>query len=336
MDVEDEESRRALTFFVNSFSGSRVAKNALLKQLSQWLYSNETENGFHTNLVGKTKQMAEGTEYLLELSKKKPDWLGSAYPFSGDPIGAERQHRLLAALRHDSCKPLLVAGRELLGPAPFREMLGVLERIALRAFLTNGVHKSLLADFHIEQAYRLRQDSSAWTPQQLWLDALADDLGEGRKTIALAKNCPDSLFKEGVKNLEWRYSRGLIAYILLGIDSFDFEDERPGNEHTFHWAEIHLDHIVPQTLQEHPVVAAGLQHTIGNLTPLSGRKNSKIKNTPYGKEKSSTYKQSKIFMTRSIGVDHEEQWSVTDVRARLNEIAEKACKVWNLNENTWV
>ena len=335
MEVDDEESRRALTFFVNSFSGTRIAKNALLKQLSQWLYSNEGKDSFHTELVSKTKQMADGTEYLIELTKKKPDWLGSAYPFSGDAIGAERQHRLLAALRHDSCKPLLVAGRELLSGGAFREMLGVLERIALRAFLTNGVHKSLLADFHIEQARRLRENPQTWSPQQLWLDALSANLGEGRKTISLAENCSDALFKEGVKKLEWRNNRGLIAYILLGIDSFDFDEKRPGNEHTFHWAEIHLDHIVAQSLRDDPVVRAGPEHSIGNLTPLSGRKNSKMKNNPYGREKSSIYKQSKVFMTRSIGVDHEEQWSVTDAKNRLADIAEKACIVWNIHPDTW-
>jgi hypothetical protein len=333
MESFEEDVQRALAFYINSHLGSRVAKTALLKRVGNWLYG-AAGDGTANALVRRTEALSKGVEYLLAIAQKNADWYGDAYPFESDPVGAERQHRLLSALKHDSAKPLLVAGVECLDAPQFRGLLGVLERIALRAFLTNGVHKSTLADFHIEQARLMRENPETWTAQQLWSDALAEDLGVGRRTIALKSSCPDSKLIEGVRALDWKNQRGLIAYLLLGIDGYDFENRKPHEEKIFHWSKIHLDHIVPRSDESSPVYLAGLIDTIGNLTPLDGKKNRDLGAMPYGPHKAAIYKKSQVMMTRQLGVDFD-NWGPANASERTETLANLACEVWSLSEKLW-
>jgi hypothetical protein len=333
VDVDEDDARKALVHYINSRTGRRVAKNALLKEMRKWLDENDAEPNYASILLTRTRRLSDGATYLLELATQKPDWYGKAWPLEADLIGAERQHRLVSALGHESAKPLLVAGTEELKAGQFRAMLGVLERIAMRSFICGTVHKSTLADFHIDQAKRMRSNKSAWSPESMWADALSPDLGAGRPAIAIAEQCPDELFIERVQDLRYTGNRNIIAYLMLGIESFDFSTGRPSDEVQFHWKDIHLDHVTPQSAEDDPVVKEGLVHTIGNLVPLSGRKNAKLKDLPYGHKKGVAYKQSKLLMTREVGMN--ERWTPEDVVSRTKQLAIAAASVWGLAPTLW-
>jgi hypothetical protein len=341
LEVEDDQCRKALVHYINSHTGVRVPKNALLKQLSRWLYEGEGLSSFSEGLLRRVKSVSAGATYLLAISEDKQHragWQEYMYPFPMDQVGKlglERQERLVDALKHESAKPLLVAGSEVLKPKRFLVMLGVLERIAMRAFLTSGVHKSTLADFHIQQAKLMRSPQSGWTPGQMWLDALARSLPPGRVVINLADACPDEAFKKGVRELRFKGNRNIIAYLLLGIDGFDFPDNRPNQEISYRWSDIHLDHIAPQSIGDDPIAEAGLVHTVGNLAPLAGAKNMKLRNLHYGTVKANIYKMSRLRMTKRIGLDHDEHWTTKDVLQRAEEIAQQASQVWSLSPDLW-
>jgi hypothetical protein len=91
---------------------------------------------------------------------------------------------------------------------------------------------------------------------------------------------------------------------------------------------------VAQALATDPVNTEGLGHTIGNLAPLSGRKNAKLKNMPFGKEKAKIYLQSRVLMTRQIGDDFD-RWRPVEVRTQTEDLVAKACVVWPLSDELW-
>lgn len=334
LEVEESDARRALTHYENSRTGERCPKSMLLKSINAWLNAGAKNPGYTAELMKRSIQLCAGTDFLLEFEAKKPAWHGRAYPFPGERAGAERQHRIIGALKHEACKPLLVAGMECLGSKGYHDMLGVIERIAMRYLLTNGLHPSELADFYISNAGLMRRPDSGWSPESMWRHALAAKGLEKRKVLNLAKQCPDDRMHEGVLELRYNGGRNLMAHILLGIDAYDWASQQPASEVVFDWQAIHLDHICPKTHAESEIVQQDFANVIGNLAPIADKKNLKMSNMPYGKEKARFYRQSKVPMTVDIGEDYE-KWTLADVRRRSEDVAKKAVKVWSLAEQIW-
>lgn len=334
VNAEETSANKALVHYVNSHFGSRIPKSRVLPETRSILFGTEERPATPDEMLDRLDLVDKGTSYLLRLYDATVDWYGEAYPYPADAAGADRHYRLIGILKSESSKPLLVAAREKLNQQQFFSLLGVLERIVIRVLMTNGVHKSQLADFFIEQASRLRNPETEWTSESFWRDALAEDLGEGRVTIALASSCTDQKFKEGVQELTYKRQRAYIAFVLHGIESFDERTGSPAVEVTFNFKQLHLDHIVPRSDESNPVVIDQLHDAIGNLVLLSGQRNQSLGGLPYGPEKARAYVQSRIQMTKEIGANSQ-IWTSSDVRERSKELAAQACKVWSLSARLW-
>lgn len=104
-----------------------------------------------------------------------------------------------------------------------------------------------------------------------------------------------------------------------------------------------VDHIIPQDWKEtawqkylndkkfsDDVVDSRL-HTIGNLTPMSGKRNSSKSNNPWVGENGDGAKDHlrhcNLTMTKNIGEKNTE-WDIDDVTARSKDIAKTICDVW--------
>lgn len=335
VNADEGDANRAMTHYANSFSGNRIPKSRVLAEMRSLLFGQADEPADNDTILDRLDLFEAGTRYLLKLSDTNADWYGDVYPYPSALVGADRQYRLLAILKSESCKPLLVAARELIrDERAFCGLLGTLERIVFRVLITGGVHKSQLADFFIDQAQQLRQNPSTWSAETMWRDALAPELPEGRVAIDLVTNCPDAKFRVGVEALSYKKQRGYITYLLHGIETYDSQTQRPKTDVTFNFKQLHLDHIVPQSDEAHAVVESGLEHTVGNIVILSGSRNQSIGGQPYGPEKARAYVQSSIRMTREIGANAQ-AWTVENVKERTKELAAAACKVWSLSERGW-
>lgn len=335
VNADESAANRAMTHYANSFSGQRIPKSRVLAETRSLLFGPPDSALDNEDVLSRLERFEAGTRYLLKLYDPAADWYGDVYPFPSAVVGADRQYRLIAVLKSESSKPLLVAARELLREERhFCSVLGVLERIVFRVIVTGGVHKSLLADFFIDQAQQLRADPNSWSADTLWRDALAKSLPEGRVVIDLAGSCPDTKFRDGVRELSYKKQRGYIAYLLHGIETFDTQVERPRTDVTFNFKQLHLDHIVPQSDEAHPVVESHLEHTIGNLVLLSGSRNQSVGGHPYGPEKARIYVQSSVRMTREIGANAQ-AWTPSDVTERTEDLAAEACRVWSIGGKVW-
>lgn len=334
VDAEESAANRALAHYINSFTGARMPKSKVLPETRALLFGAPEAPVSHDELLDRLEDLEAGTRFLLRFYDSPVDWYGEAYPFPTPNVGADRQFRLLSVLKSESCKPLLVAARGGIDAERYKALLGILERIVFRVVITNGVHKSLLADFFIDQAARLRVDPGSWNPVSVWSDALADSAADGRITLNLPKHCSDAKFKVGLSELDYRKQKGYIAFLLHGLETFDHRAQRPSDEVTFNFKQLHLDHIVPQSDEENPVVREGLAHSPGNLVLISGPKNQSLGGQPYGPEKARAYCQSKIRMTRDIGANSH-TWTPSDVRARTDDMCTEACKVWSFSAKVW-
>ncbi len=104
-----------------------------------------------------------------------------------------------------------------------------------------------------------------------------------------------------------------------------------------------VDHIIPQGWKEttwqkylndkkfsDDVVDSRL-HTIGNLTPMSGKRNASKSNNPWigknGDGARDHLMQCNLTMTKRIGEENKD-WDIDNVTARSKELAKIICKVW--------
>ncbi len=140
-----------------------------------------------------------------------------------------------------------------------------------------------------------------------------------------AKSVPDDLFAERFANVS--VDRHEIAKYLLreiesiGRDTSEIEIIRHGA--------IHLEHIYPQTPKpedrwdEHDEWV----YRLGNLTLLSGRKNSGLKNRVF-KDKAETYRASEVQMTQRVGTLSD--WTPKAVALRQAGWAPLALQRWRI------
>ncbi len=91
---------------------------------------------------------------------------------------------------------------------------------------------------------------------------------------------------------------------------------------------VHVEHIYPQSPQEGQRLAQHglIINRIGNLTLLSARLNTTIKNSPYAVKKA-YYEQSELLITKSIA-DSYNDWSINTIDQRQIELSEIALDIW--------
>jgi len=121
--------------------------------------------------------------------------------------------------------------------------------------------------------------------------------------------------------------RGTARYILTQIElskraTEELEVALP--------PKVHVEHIYPQTPQvgqrwgDH----ARLLNRLGNLTLLSRRLNTAIRNGSFA-EKKPSYVQSELMITREL--DNYADWTPEAIAARQDDLAENAVGIWSFN-----
>jgi uncharacterized protein DUF262/uncharacterized protein DUF1524 len=127
-----------------------------------------------------------------------------------------------------------------------------------------------------------------------------------------------ALERASIRNTrEQRYVLTNIEAVARPTDELDVADSR----------KVHVEHIYPQTPEPGSEWANHDRwlNRLGNLTLLSGKLNSAIKNGPFEKKKP-FYEKSEIQITRAL-VEHD-AWSSAEVEARQKSLAEYGLIAW--------
>ncbi len=169
-------------------------------------------------------------------------------------------------------------------------------------------------------------------------DKLRDYLHSLNGTTAVFPK--NSNVKEGcVSHPIFTSKKKYLRYIFdaLALKLADPDDEVTGI------GKLTVGHIIPQGWKDTPwqkylderrftedVVDSRL-HTIGNLTPMSGKRNASKSNNPWAGENSDGARDHlldcKLTMTKKIGEENTD-WDIDNVTARSEEIAKTICEIW--------
>lgn len=196
-----------------------------------------------------------------------------------------------------------------------KEALRILLRTIVVTYVRHNVigrlENSLLEDVVFELAKTLR--------------ARRDTVTAGRDLKALAPS--DDAFASAFQTAVIS-ERSLARYILREIEhsrrtTEELEVALPPR--------VHVEHIYPQSPRagerwnEH----ASVLNRIGNLTLLSRKLNSTIKNAPF-LEKKPTYAQSELYITRDL--TKYDKWSPDEIAQRQNELSENVASIWSFSD----
>jgi uncharacterized protein with ParB-like and HNH nuclease domain len=122
----------------------------------------------------------------------------------------------------------------------------------------------------------------------------------------------------------------LARYYLLSIENYirnKISDETIISDDE---DSVNLEHILPQSKSKNWPQFSDEQHKayynrLGNLTILSTKKNSDLKDSSF-KEKIKTFKLSEIIITKKLS--DKENWGISDIEDRQKDLAIHAIKVW--------
>lgn len=133
---------------------------------------------------------------------------------------------------------------------------------------------------------------------------------------------------ETFQNMMLKYTtkkKDVIRYIFGKIYQYNNEETMLNNDYN----DLHIEHIMPQKLTDKWAVAAEEHEQylwkLGNLTMMSGTKNSRVSNKAFS-EKKKYYMESQIPMTRALA--SYKTWGIREINDRQKDIAEIAVKVW--------
>lgn len=189
--------------------------------------------------------------------------------------------------------------------------------ILCRAFVTFFVRHRVIGGLENSQLESIAFKIATWLRQR---KSVSEIIGE------LKENCPDDnrfmqLFtKASVSRTD------TARYLLKRIE----ESKSPTQELEVAGSRrVHVEHIYPQNPAEnrHPKHEQ-IINRLGNLTLLSARLNTQIKNSSFDVKKSS-YAQSQIMITRELG--EYERWTEAEIEDRQSKIASHAVEIWNFN-----
>ena len=139
-----------------------------------------------------------------------------------------------------------------------------------------------------------------------------------------------------------RLGRGRLRMVLEAIEDYlrGWKDDKEGLAAERVLRGTHaIEHIMPRKWQSHWPLPAGsseterdqLIHTLGNLTLLTGRINSKASNAPWtgdGSKLETLNAHDAIFMNRQLVKDPKAPWTEARIRTRTGELIEIVLKIW--------
>lgn len=192
--------------------------------------------------------------------------------------------------------------------ADIKDVLKAIESFIVRNCVIAGrvANKYELTFSKIAQQVSDKQWSVSDILSEMRLDLITDEEFESYFVIADIKSAP------------------VAKFILRKIADYEQTEViiNPSNK------DIHLEHIMPKKLGKWDVPEEQHQkylHRIGNLTLLADEYNTSIKNKLI-REKSETYRVSKIDMTKKLANVHE--WSASTIENRQRELFNIAKHVW--------
>jgi hypothetical protein len=326
---DDETVTTLLTHFVNSFTGKRVSKKQVLPELLGYLTDSSDEARIDTAHFG---VFAKALGYLMQIHQKEAAWFGAAYPFKGATVESQERHQItLDVMGAKSCIPLLVAGMLNLKKERFAELVRATETVVIRAFVTNSVHKSALADFFIRQAAAISA-SKAWDDTGFWKDAAGSPTKSESKRLDLQVVASDEVFGAAIAELSYMRPahKKLIKNVLLSIEHWNTAKERFEADRPVLWKALNVDHIIAQAQSSHPVMkSAELGHSLGNLCLLQHAQNKGLGKKKFA-EKKKLYLKSSFEKTRALGKPGLKDWSEASAKARLKLLVQLSLSMWAL------
>ncbi|MCC6765107.1 MAG: DUF262 domain-containing protein [Deltaproteobacteria bacterium] len=140
-----------------------------------------------------------------------------------------------------------------------------------------------------------------------------------------------------------RLGRGRLRMVLEAIEDFQrgWRDGRPGfGDERVARGKLVIEHVMPRKWVSHwPLTAGGdtetdrerLLHTLGNLTLLTGKLNSKVSNGPWlgaGGKREALESHDVLVLNRELLKRAAEQWSEVAIRRRTEELTESILQIW--------
>lgn len=152
-------------------------------------------------------------------------------------------------------------------------------------------------------------------------------------------DCIVAIMKSGVNNDEFKQSLANDVYGMpyAGAILLRIECEIHDNSASIQFNNVSVEHILPQTMTDSYWTERftveqqkSWVHKLGNLTLLSGRKNSAAQNYDFEKKKD-------VYLSRGISsfyltkkVCDETNWTIETLEKRQKELLEKAAEIWNI------
>jgi hypothetical protein len=143
-----------------------------------------------------------------------------------------------------------------------------------------------------------------------------------------------------------RLGRGRLRMVLEAIEDHlrGWRDGKvPLGEERVARGKLHIEHVMPRKWELHWPLPSGLRgderdrliHTVGNLTLLTGRLNSKVSNGPWlgadGKRQG-LEAHDVLMLNRELMKGSESAWSDADIRSRSETLAGFIVKIWQVPE----
>lgn len=222
----------------------------------------------------------------------------------------------LNTLRATMCYSALLAASAALGNDALRDFAHLCEVLTFRYSTICSKDSKELERFYHQAAKVLATKG-------------AEGLEEARKILeAASPGSEEFVLAFRQQSMGRQY---IVNYIFRGIENHLSPEEKTLQN----TQQVHIEHIMPQTLSDAWRQALGEdadQHELfvnrwGNLTLLGGKLNITASNQPFA-EKVALYRQSKIAMALALAAY--EDWGLPQVEARQAQLAEIAEGIWRI------
>lgn len=228
---------------------------------------------------------------------------------SGDDEDEERKTILsaVAELGGNVLYPVLMSAYGCLQGNQLTEFLKYLQNSYVRHNVVGGLEAAKFENVVFECAKLLRENKVDVACEKLW------------------SICPDDA-QFSASFTKVRIPRSSIArYLLRNVE--DYLRRETGELNVADGKKVHVEHIYPQTPQDGARWEAhgALVDRLGNLTLLSKRLNTSIKNAQFATKKES-YTQSELRLTKELLTLDE--WNPQKVEERQAWLAQKAVEIW--------
>lgn len=143
-----------------------------------------------------------------------------------------------------------------------------------------------------------------------------------------------------------RLGRGRLRMVLEAIEDHrrGWTNDKPGlGDERVARGPLAIEHVMPRKWLTHWPLTDGTEvdreriiHTLGNLTLLTGKLNSKVSNGPWigsGSKREGLEGHDVLFLNRELLKKAGDQWSDAAIRARTQEMANAVIEIWPVPAN---